>query len=49
MSNIKIETLADLQRYVSEEKMAELFLQYYITLIGQKLPHNTELDGIFGV
>lgn len=41
----KIQTINDLEELLGETKVAELFMQYYIKLVGDKLQISEDLKG----
>lgn len=42
----KIQTISDLENLLGEPKVAELFMQYYIKLVGNKLQISEDLKGL---
>lgn len=42
----KIQTINDLEELLGESKVAELFMQHYIKLVGDKLHISEDLKGI---
>lgn len=42
----KIQTINDLEKLLGEAKVAELFIQHYIKMIGNKLQISEDLKGV---